>query len=73
MLPIKQNYCEGKLLLTITDYLEHEELSIVYFEICNPYPSMLSVLPGTDSMKPLEGVRILDLTRFVLDYLQFTD
>lgn len=42
-------------------------------KICNSYSSMLPVLPDTDGMKPLDGVRILDLTRFVLDYLQSSE
>lgn len=32
MLHTKQNYCEGKLLLIITDCLEYQELCNVYFE-----------------------------------------
>lgn len=42
-------------------------------KICNSYSSMLPVLPDIDSMKPLDGVRILDLTRLVLDYLQSSE
>ena len=35
--------------------------------------NIFSVLPDTDNVKPLEGVRILDLTRCVLVYLCFGD
>lgn len=63
-----------KIIFILTDYLEYEELHIVSFvKICNLYSSMLFVLADCDSVKPLEGVRILDLTRFVLGFLQISD
>ena len=48
--------------------------ALFLLKIVNQLPSSIfCVLPDTDNMKPLAGVKILDLTRFVLIHLWFGD
>ena len=67
---MKENLFIYLVVIDITKNMKNSALFLP--TISSQFKYFLS-LPDADNMKPLEGVRILDLTRFVLVYLCFGD